>query len=78
MKTATLESVNFVITHPDAGPNAQHQQWMTKKTRDGWRHGLSKDGRRKTHPLLVPFDKLPEVERRKDQLIVAIVTSFLS
>ena len=76
MKQSTRESVAFVLDHPDAGPGAQHDQWMAQKRRDGWRYGEVKDTGAKTHPMMVPFDDLPAMERAKDALLIAIVQAL--
>lgn len=76
MISATKESVSAVLQNLDMSASAQHDQWMAAKLRDGWSFGETKDPAAKTHPLLIPFDELPEVERMKDTLINAIVTAL--
>jgi hypothetical protein len=76
MRDSTLESVRFAIEVPDAPESAQHDQWVEQKKRDGWRYGAVKDATAKTHPMLVAFDALPDVERRKDGLIHAITRAL--
>lgn len=76
MKHATEKSVCFVLDNPDAPPGEQHRSWMDTKLKDGWTLGEVKDARRKTHPLLVPYDQLPEFEKQKDRLVIAVVLSF--
>ena len=36
----------------------------------GWKYGKIKDSDKKTHPCLVEFEKLPDVEKIKDILYV--------
>ncbi|MEM9378039.1 MAG: RyR domain-containing protein [Pseudomonadota bacterium] len=76
MVAATKESVQVVLENPKLSASAQHEQWMAAKLRDGWTLGAQKDLDQKTHPLLVPFDDLPEVERLKDILINSIVAAL--
>lgn len=76
MKESTLESVRFAHAHPDAPDSAQHEQWMAQKVREGWVHGERKDPDARTHPMLVPFEALPDMERRKDALVRAIVAAL--
>lgn len=76
MREATYESVAFVLNHPEAPASAQHDQWMDKKRRDGWSYGATKSGVSKTHPMLVPYDQLPLVERRKDALVRRVVLAL--
>ena len=44
--------------------------------RQGWRYGASKDAEAKTHPCLVPFDRLPRDQRVKNVLFIAIVRAM--
>ncbi|MFC7290369.1 RyR domain-containing protein [Hirschia litorea] len=76
MKKASVEGVLFKINNPNASVSAQHDQWMETKLKDGWVFGHEKDGKKKTHPLLVPYEKLPFPERQKDALVAAIITSL--
>jgi len=45
----------------------EHDRWVEDKLRAGWRYGTPRDNERKLHPLLVPWEKLPEAERKKDR-----------
>jgi len=76
MKESTYESVEFVLAHPGADDIKQHDQWMEQKKRDGWVYGEIKDEKKKTHPMLVPFEQLPDMEKRKDSLLRAIVLAL--
>lgn len=44
----------------------EHRRWNTYMRGEGYVWGAVKDHMAKTHPLLVPFDALPEPEKRKD------------
>lgn len=57
-------------------PEENHQRWRAHKEAQGWRYGPTKDPRRKTHPCMVPYADLPEGQRRKDALFVAVVTAL--
>ena len=54
-------------------PEESHQAWVEFKLAHGWTLGDVKDLEAKTHPLLVPYDQLPEAARKKDELFIAIV-----
>ena len=56
----------------------QHEAWCTIKVREGWVYGTTKDPVAKTHPCLVPYDKLPLAQQVKDHLFRAIVTTLLA
>lgn len=72
MHTATRESVVHALDHSGADSRSQHEQWLAQKEKAGWRYGPVKDPGKKTHPLMVPYDDLPDWERRKDALINAL------
>ena len=57
-------------------PEQAHEGWCARLRADGWRYGEVKDEAAKTHPCLVPFADLPEGQRRKDVLLVAIVQAL--
>lgn len=38
----------------------QHERWVREKTSEGWRYGLKLSVEEKTHPLLRPWDQLPD------------------
>jgi len=64
--TSLLDGIRFRDEHPDNTPEQNHDNWMRMKIEQGWVYGEIKDFDKKTHPDLVPFDELPEVEQRKD------------
>ena len=77
MKDSTFASVRFVIENQSAGAGAQHIQWMKQRKAQGWKYGTERDDNKKHHPMLVPFEKLPDIEQKKDQLVGAIVVALL-
>ena len=76
MKQATRESIDHVLEFRDQNPGAQHEQWVRAKEQAGWKYGPVKDGRKKTHPLLIPFSELPPHEQRKDAILIALVRAI--
>ena len=48
-----------------------HDQWVRQRRAEGWTHGPRPDDGRKEHPLLVPYDQLPEIERARGRLTAA-------
>jgi hypothetical protein len=75
-RESAIKGVTFAIANPDAPDSAQHDAWCADKIKDGWRFGETKDSKAKTHPCLVPFDDLPEFQRKKDCLFRAIVKAL--
>jgi hypothetical protein len=44
-----------------------HDIWARQRIAEGWTLGLRRDDTRKTHPLLVPYEDLPELEKDYDR-----------
>lgn len=59
-----------------AEPEELHELWCVDKASNGWVHGPAKDTVGKTHPCLVPYAELPEAQRIKDRLFMAIVLAL--
>ena len=61
-----LDGIEYLDANPDTTPEENHNNWMRMKESQGWVYGPVKDFEKKTHPDLVLFHGLPEVEQRKD------------
>lgn len=57
-------------------PEKMHESWSAEKVGDGWVYGDVKDADAKTHPCLVPYAQLPETQRKKDDLFLAVVNAL--
>lgn len=75
-KTSAMEGVVFIVTHPDAGDDALHNNWMKEKIDAGWTYGAVKDTNKKTHPCLVSFEQLPKFQQQIDTLFNNIVKAL--
>lgn len=75
-RESAYEGVRFHLEHPDAGPEASHENWLAHKRAEGWRYGEVKDPEQKTHPCLVAFAELPAEHQAKDYLFRGIVTAL--
>jgi hypothetical protein len=69
------DGVEFHLT-ANRTPEEGHGNWIKYKEKNGWTYGKTKDREKKTHPCMVPFDKLPPIEKAKDLLVSAIVQSM--
>lgn len=57
-------------------PMDAHVAWMKEKVEQGWVYGETKDAEAKTHPCIVEYDALPQLQRYKDHLFFAIVQAL--
>lgn len=73
---SAIKGVEFRIANPDGKPSAQHEAWMKDKVADGWLYGAVKSAEFKTHPCIVPYEQLPEVQQKKDALFQAVVDAL--
>lgn len=63
---------------PMATPKHQHEAWCKYKLDNGWKYGEVKDVELKTHPCLVPYDKLPFADKVKDYVFRGVVSACLN
>ena len=75
-KDSAVNGVRFRLENPNCKPDEQHNNWMKEKLEQGWIYGETKDTEKKTHPCLVPYEKLPEFQQKKDSLFAAIVDAL--
>jgi len=77
IKASAIDGVRFIIDRPEAGPEAQHESWRRFKTDDGWVYGNEKDAKKKTHPCMVPYERLPREDQLKDELFYVVARANL-
>lgn len=75
-RQSAILGVKFRLENPNAGHDAQHNAWLEDKKKDGWVFGETKNTVAKTHPCIVPFEQLPEFQKKKDALFCSIVDSL--
>lgn len=76
MRDSSVAAVQYRKDNPDAPHSAQHDQWMDDKLAHGWTFGEVRDDDAKKHPLLIPYEQLPVIERRKDALVSAVIRAL--
>jgi hypothetical protein len=74
---SALLGVKNVEDNPLTTPADSHESWLKQKVEEGWVFGLVKDPEAKTHPCIVPHDKLPPTQQAKDSLFIAAVNAGL-
>jgi len=57
-------------------PADSHALWLKTRAAEGWTYGPVKDFAAKTSPCFLPYDELPEAQRRKDALFQASVRAM--
>jgi len=75
-KESAISGVEFHQNNPDAKPSDSHENWLRQKEADGWKYGHVKNPETKEHPCFVPYDELPEEQRVKDALFIAVVRAM--
>ena len=77
-RATLIDAAKFVVANPDEDDGGVHRAWMDAKLLDGWRWGPELDRASKRHPALLPFDELPEEDRRGDRLFRAVVLALMA
>ena len=75
-KKSAIDGVRFNLDNPDATPAETHLNWMKEKEKNGWTYGPFKNVKKKQHPCMIPYESLPEAQKIKDNLFIAIVKAF--
>ena len=75
-RNSAIVGVKFCQDNPDAPPSANHDSWLKQKTEEGWKYGTVKNPETKEHPCFVPYEELPEDQKKKDALFKAIVAAL--
>ena len=69
-----FEDLISVQTGPNRSGNPEklHEDWVVAYEKMGWRYGPVRDVTEKTHPDMVPYNELGQLERDKDAVFVAL------
>lgn len=73
---SAVKGVAFKLKNPDTTPEQSHESWLREKEATGWKYGPVKDPEKKEHPCFVPYAELPESQRVKDYLFIAVVEAL--
>jgi len=56
----------------------EHERWMQEKLDNGWKYAKKTDRVAKLHKSLIPWEKLSEVEKEKDRVLVKGIPKILA
>jgi len=71
-----INGVEFRLANPGCSAEDMHRNWLVEKTEAGWVYGQDKNLKKKTHPCILPYDRLPEDQKVKDFLFMAILSAL--
>lgn len=75
-RESAINGVRHATDNPNAKPSDSHESWLAEKRAAGWNYGPVKDPEKKEHPCVVPYDELPEEQKLKDVLFLAVVRAL--
>lgn len=75
-RRSAKDGVRAMRMRPEMTPAESHANWMAHKLAEGWTYGPEKDSEAKTHPCMVPYDRLPLEQQLKDALFVTTVKTL--
>lgn len=77
LRESVVKGVLGIKNNPALTSAQSHSMWVAHKLANGWGFGELKDPEAKTHPRMVPYDKLPKNQQLKDALFGAVVRGVL-
>jgi hypothetical protein len=74
-KESAVNGVKYAFEN-STSPEQSHENWLKEKESKGWKYGELKAPELLEHPCMLPWDKLPEEQKVKDSLFLAIIGVF--
>lgn len=56
----------------------EHERWLQVKQESGWSYGEKTDKANKEHEAMLPWKKLPEIQKNKDRALVRAIPKILA
>ena len=75
-RESAIKGVKYHRDTKDTTPADSHKEWMKVKKAEGWKYGKVKDEKKKTHPCMVAYSKLPKEQKAKDYIFKSICDFF--
>ncbi len=75
-KESAVAGVEATLADPDRKPEDSHAAWLAHKEAAGWKYGPVKRPEVLEHPCMVPHEELPDVQKAKDHLFLAVVRAL--
>ncbi len=75
-RQSAMNGVAYHMLNPNSKPSDSHENWMTEKIAQGWKWGPEKNPDLKEHHCIVPYEQLPEEQKVKDYLFLAVVRAM--
>lgn len=75
-KWSAVLGVRMVLECPKTTAEQNHEHWIQHKEEQGWRYGPILDSDKRTHPCLMSYDNLPESQKAKDNIFMAVINGL--
>ncbi|MDY0103318.1 MAG: RyR domain-containing protein [Lentimicrobium sp.] len=66
--TSKIEIPQDLLALADTLARNVHETWALERITQGWEYGTERNDAKKFHPCLVPYDDLPEEEKKFDHI----------
>ena len=71
-------SFRFSVPEVEALAEMEHDRWAAQKEAEGWKKGDQRDDDKKLNPWLLPWNELPEEQKKVDRDFVLAIPSLLA